>query len=139
MNSPTFAAVLGRSQSSLVNALSRIVEDVSRRLTPLRGVERTDERLSGQRAETRRVEPEIRAAKSSSFIDDDVELLGRGGGRGRPVVSVPSSAFFAQHIGQHPEEIRSRREQAASADVAYRDAADLGVVLDRPQPLSHAI
>ncbi|MGZ0190324.1 MAG: hypothetical protein ACKVH0_20365 [Alphaproteobacteria bacterium] len=107
-------------------------------LAPVRGARLGDERSHGARAEARRIDDAAIPNSSSRFIEDDVEILGHGGGRGRPVISVPSSAFFAQHIGQHPE-ARNAKEEASSAEVAYRDASDLGVMMDRPEPLALSI
>lgn len=119
--------------------LSRIVEDASRSLAPIRGPRLAGERAAGGHGDPRRIEGEVRQTSAARFANDDIELLGRvGGGRGRPVVSVPSSAFFAQHLGQHPESRNPRQEQF-TADVAYRDALDLGVAMERPAPLSLAI
>jgi len=120
-----------------VNALSRIVEDASRTLAPIRAVDLADDRVARGRRDDARVESFAKAS-DARFIADDVELLGQGGGRGRPVISVPFSAFFAQHQGQHPE-ARNPRQEANTADAAYRDAADLGVVLDRPEPIALSI
>jgi hypothetical protein len=107
-------------------------------LAPVRDVRFGDERSHGARAEARRIDDAATPHSSTRFIQDDVEILGHGDGRGRPVISVPSSAFFAQHIGQHPE-ARKAKEEAFSADVAYRDTSDLGVLMDRPEPLSLSI
>lgn len=121
-----------------MNALSRIIEDASRSLAPVRGPRLGDERYASARADVRRVD-DAPTARSTRYLDDDVELLGaRGGGRGRPVISVPSSAFFAQHLGQNPE-FRNHALEKSSAEIAYRDASDLGVTLHRPEPLSLAV
>lgn len=94
--------------------------------------------MHGGQADARRIGGgEDAYARTSRSNEDEVEVLGVGG-RGRPVVSMPSSAFFAQHIGQHPESRNDDLEQAA-ADGAYKDALDMGVAMDRPMPLSLAI
>lgn len=78
------------------------------------------------------------SSRHSRFLDDEVEVLGLGG-RGRPVVSLPSSAFFAQHISQNPEPVADHSRQSRMADGAYRNAADLGVSMMNPDPISMAI
>ncbi len=121
-----------------MNGLSRIFEDVGRSLAPIRAVGQGAERFSSAKTDARRLDNAVSPDRAAIDFSDDIELLGRGGGRGRPVVSVPSSAFFAQHIGQHPE-ARNERLESMAADAAYRDAADLGVFLHRAEPLSLAI
>lgn len=117
--------------------MNRIVEEAGRSLAPLRGVRPADDRSHDVRTAPHRAHDTQSGAPSAQFIDDTVELLGKGGGRGRPVISVPSSAFFAQHLGQHPAE--RRPDPAEQAGAAYRTAADLGVIFDRPAPLSLAV
>lgn len=120
-----------------MTVLSRIPDDASRSLAPIRAV-----RLAGDRAgqgDARRIGGDAREIGTARFREDEVEFLGvRGEGRGRTVVSMPSSAFFAQYLGQHPEARNARHEQL-TADIAYRDALDLGVAIDRPTPLSLAV
>jgi len=117
----------------------RIAEDASRALAPLRGPKLAGDRDAGGQAYARRAESAVSGETTARFAERDIELLGpRGGGTGRPVVSVPFSAFFAQHLGQHPD-VRDSGEEHFLADVAYRDALDLGVALDRPMPISIAV
>lgn len=97
----------------------------------VQGVRPGDER-SHQGA---RIDSYSASSRHSRFLDDEVEVLGLGG-RGRPVVSLPSSAFFAQHTSQNPEPKMDGARQARTADGAYRNAAHLGVSLMSPDPIS---
>lgn len=116
--------------------LPRPVDEANRALAPVRGPSSAGARYGGA---ARQIDQRDESAASSRYADADVEILGaRGGIGGRPVVSVPSSAFFAQHIGQNPD-ARNRQEELFTADAAYRDALDLGVALHRPAPLSVAV
>lgn len=119
-----------------MTVLARIADHVGRNLAPVQAPARHGDRLASESGPARRTDA------SDVFGDvrhstDDVEILGLGG-RGRPVRSMPSSAFFAQHIGQNPERRNSSLEQY-QGDAAYRDALDVGVAMDRPAPLSLAI
>ncbi len=78
------------------------------------------------------------SSQHSCLLDDEIEVPGLGG-RGRPVVSLPSSTFFAQLLSQNPEPKMDDTRQARTADGAYRNAADLGVSLMSPDPISMAI
>ena len=121
-----------------VLALPRPIDDGHRPLTPVRGADAARERFAG-RAGGREGE---RAVAETPRVDE-FEILGpQGGGRGRPVVSLPSSAFFAQHFGQTPGDTGDEggaADELLAADAAYRNALDLGVVLNRPTPLSIAV
>ncbi len=118
--------------------LNRIADDATRSLAPIRGPKVAGDRFAGGRGDVHGVETQTYGVDGVRLLDDNVEVLGARGGRGKPVVSLPSSAFFAQHLGQHPE-FRNVEEEFSFADIAYRDAMDLGVSLDRPTPLSFAV
>lgn len=120
-----------------MTALAHIADDIGRHLVPLKGARQSGERMNGGQADARQVGRGSDAYARVSGAEDEIEVLGLGR-RGRPVVSMPSSAFFAQHIGQHPER-RNREMEQTSADAAYRDALDLGVLLERPAPVSLAV
>ena len=121
-----------------MSVLVRIADDIGRGAAPTSAVRRTDNRAHQGQHDPRRIGgAEDAYARAARADNDDVEVLGLGG-RGRPVVSMPSSAFFAQHIGQHPE-ASDRGLKQSTADGAYRDALDLGVVLERPEPISIAV
>lgn len=119
--------------------LIRISPDAARMMPPamvtsVQGVRPGDERSHN----SARTDSYTASSRHSRFLDDEVEVLGLGG-RGRPVVSLPSSAFFAQHLSQNPEPKMDGARQARTADGAYRNAADLGVSLMSPDPISMAI
>ena len=121
-----------------MNALSRIIENASRGMAPVRPVALADQHVTGGRHDPHRVDERRVGAAANDFIADDVEILGSGGGRGRPVVSVPSSAFFAQHLGQNPEP-RDDGRRPVRAETAYGAAADLSVAMHRPTPLAMTV
>lgn len=104
------------------------------RVASVQGVRPGDERSH----QSGRIDAYSASSRHSQFIDDEVEVLGLGG-RGRPVISLPSSAFFAQHISQNPEPTADQYRQSRMADSAYRNAADLGVMMMSPDPISMAI
>lgn len=124
--------------SSLTD-LIRISPSAARMIAPagissIQGVRSSDERSYGGA----KVDAYSAASRHGRYLDDDVEVLGLGG-RGRPVVSLPSSAFFAQHLSQNPEPTAQPRTHGKAADGAYRNAADLGVTLMNPDPISMVI
>lgn len=132
-----------------MTALSRIIDDAHIGVAPIRpkrpagdrfgGGERQAEEVVRPLRSGRRADDGAAAARGGRRAEDHIEFLGVPGGvRGHSVVSIPSSAFVAQHIAQHPEQ-RNPEDEQSSADIAYRDASDLGVVLDRPYPLSIAV
>ncbi len=124
---------------NLVPDLIRISPDAARMMPPamvasVQGVRPGDERSH----HGARIDSYSASSRHSRFQEEEIEVLGLGG-RGRPVISLPSSAFFAQHISQNPEPEMDGSRQARTADGAYRNAADLGVTMMSPDPISVAI
>ena len=114
-----------------MNALARIVDSAVRPYGSVHQARPTSGRPAGEAGIGRHANDAVYE------VEQDVEYIGVAN-RGRPLRSMPSSAFFAQHIAQHPERRNASLEQS-QADVAYRDALDMGVDLERPTPLSLAV
>ena len=119
-----------------MTVLARIADHAGRNLAPVQATARYGERSTSDANAAGRVGAND-AYGEVHDSSNDIEILGLGS-RGRPVRSMPSSAFFAQHIGQNPDRRNAPLEQSL-ADVAYRDALDVGVAMDRQAPLSMAV